>query len=116
MRFLADRGFADIKLRRYLKDELGWHYRIRIKSNFWVWRGSKAACQISQFHLSLGEAVLRQGVKITKTHSYGRVYLALGRDPISGEFWSIVSDQPTTLQTFAEYGERFEIEENFQGR
>jgi len=32
---LADRGFADTDLMRRAK-ELGWHYRIRIKSNFLV--------------------------------------------------------------------------------
>ncbi len=35
------------------------------------------------------------------------------RDPLSGELWYIVSDEPTTLQTFAEYAERFDIEEEF---
>jgi hypothetical protein len=31
--FLADRGFADTQLMGHLRD-LGWHWRIRIKSNF----------------------------------------------------------------------------------
>ncbi len=39
--------------------------------------------------------------------------LALGREPINGELWYIVSDEPTTLQTLREYGLRFDIEENF---
>lgn len=65
------------------------------------------------FHLSRGEALLLQGVKITQAQPFGPVHLALAIDPISGEFWTIVSDQPTTLQTFAEYGVRFQIEESF---
>jgi hypothetical protein len=28
---LADRGFADGKLMNYLRETLGWHFRIRIK-------------------------------------------------------------------------------------
>ena len=32
---------------------------------------------------------------------------------VNGEFWAIVSDEPTTLQTFCEYGLRFDIEESF---
>src|SRR6266480_6406030 len=34
---LADRGFADTELMHHLK-HLGWHFRIRIKSNFWIYR------------------------------------------------------------------------------
>lgn len=96
-----------------VKQELHWHYRIRIKSNFWIERPGKTPCQVKHFHLEWGQALLLQGVRLTKTNPYSEVSLALERDPISGEFWSIVSDEPTTLQTFAEYGERFDIEENF---
>ncbi|MDZ4876908.1 MAG: hypothetical protein CLLPBCKN_006726 [Chroococcidiopsis cubana SAG 39.79] len=53
------------------------------------------------------------GVKITKTIPYGLVNLALARDPVTNELWHIVSDEPTSLQTFREYGERFDIEEEF---
>lgn len=37
----------------------------------------------------------------------------MARDEVSGELWYIVSDEPTSLQTFREYGERFNIEEEF---
>jgi hypothetical protein len=97
----------------YLKNDLGWHYRIRVKNDLWVLRPGKAACQLKQFHLNLGEAMLLQGVKITKSNVYGLVNLALARDPLSCELWYIVSDEKTSLQTFGEYGERFDIEEEF---
>jgi hypothetical protein len=42
------------------------------------------------------------------------VHLPLARDPVSGEFWAIVSSLPTTLQTLRQYGLRFDIEENFR--
>ena len=35
--FLADRGFADTELMAHLH-RLGWHWRIRIKSSFWLYR------------------------------------------------------------------------------
>lgn len=50
---------------------------------------------------------------MTKTNPYGPVSLALGRECSGGELWAIVSNEPTTLQTFREYGLRFDIEENF---
>ena len=37
----------------------------------------------------------------------------MARDSVSGELWHIVSDEPTSLQTFREYSERFDIEEEF---
>lgn len=113
VRFLADRGFADTQLLRYLKEELGWHYRIRGKNDLWVWCGGKPPRQLKQFHLGLGEAVLLQGVKITKTDPFGLVCLALARDLLSGELWYIISDETPSLQTFREYSYRFDIEENF---
>ena len=113
VRFMADRGFADTKLMQYLEQDLGWHYRLRVKNDLWVLQPGKTPCQLRDFHLNLGDAILLQGGKITKSNPYGQVNLALARDPISRELWYIVSDEPTSLQTFREYGERFDIEEEF---
>jgi len=41
------------------------------------------------------------------------VHVALGYNAFNGEFWAIVSDEPTNLQSFREYGLRFNIEEAF---
>ncbi|WP_421658657.1 hypothetical protein [Leptothermofonsia sp. ETS-13] len=38
VQFLADRGFADTKLRHYLCEDLQWHFRIRVKSRVWICR------------------------------------------------------------------------------
>lgn len=111
--FLADRGFVDTRLMRYLRDELGWHFRIRIKSNSWIYRPGKGWKQLNQYHLALGEAVLLQGVRLNKTKSISGLHLALARDALSQQLWMVASDEPTTLQTFPEYGERFCVEEEF---
>lgn len=99
--FLADRGFADITLMRYLRDELHWHFRIRLKSNSWIYRPSKGWKQLNQYHLAPAEVVLLQGVRLTKTHALGQLHLALARDPLSQQVWMVVSDEVTTLQTCA---------------
>lgn len=109
--FLADRGFADTTLMHYLRDELHWHFRIRVKSDSWIHRPGKGWKQLNQYHLDLGEVVLLQGVTLTKTKAMTGLHLALARDALSRQLWMVVSDQPTTLQTFREYGERFQIEE-----
>ncbi|MFE1747135.1 hypothetical protein [Coleofasciculus sp. H7-2] len=96
---------------KYLRDELHWHFRIRVKSNSWIHSCRNGWIQLNQYHLALGEVVLLQNVSLTKTHSLEHLHLALARDPLSRQLWMVVSDQTTTLQTFFEYGERFQIEE-----
>jgi hypothetical protein len=109
---LADRGFADGKLMKYLTKTLRWHFRIRIKRNFQFlmdgqWR------KVSSIRLQAGEAYFTGKVSIGKTHPCANVYLAFAHDQLSGEDWVIVSNEPTNLQTFAEYQLRFQVEESF---
>jgi hypothetical protein len=91
---------------------LKWHWRIRIKGNFWIYRKGKCRCKVNRIPLSTGQALFWHHVHITKDH-YGPVHLALGRPLNSKEYWFVVSDEPTELKTFEEYGLRFDIEENF---
>jgi len=49
---------------------------------------------------------------MTTTH-YGPVHLALARCKNGKEAWLVVRDEPTDLQTFEEYGRRFDIAEHF---
>lgn len=111
--FLADRGFVDTRLMQYLRDELGWHFRIRIKSNSWIYRPGKGWKRLNQYHLDLGEVILLQGVTLNKTKSLSGLHLALARDALSRQLWMVASDQPTSLKTFQQYSERFQIEEEF---
>lgn len=108
--FLADRGFADVALLKQLR-RLKWHYRIRIKSSFYLYLG-KHGRAISCYPLHPGEALFFQSVALTRER-YGAVHVALGIQRESGERWLIVSDQPTSAETFMEYGWRFDIEEGF---
>jgi len=110
---LADRGFAHVKAMAAMSTELGWHYRIRLKRNAWIWRAGKGWRQLKDFHLQRGEALCLHTVKLHKQEWYGPVHVALGYNNVNGEFWAIVSDEPTNLQTFREYGLRFDIEEAF---
>ena len=91
---------------------LGWHWRIRIKGSFWVYRNGKRRCKVNRIPLGAGQALFWHDVYLTKQW-YGPVHLALGRPQGSQEFWFVVSDEPTEAKTFEEYGLRFDIEENF---
>src|SRR5215510_3062233 len=109
--FLADRGFADTDLLAQLR-RLGWHFRIRIKATFSVLRPGQPPSKVEDFTLAPGRARFLQNVAIT-AEAVGPVSLALARHSSTGEYWYIVSDEPTSVFTFAEYGWRFDIEENF---
>ena len=109
--FLADRGFADTALLAHLR-RLRWHFRIWIKARFGVARPGHRSCKVEAFPLAPGRALFLHHVAITTEH-FGPVSLALARHPSNGECWYVVSDEPTSVQTFVEYGWRFEIEENF---
>jgi hypothetical protein len=109
---LADRGFADGKLMKYLRENLGWHFRIRIKRSF-QFQLQGQWFKVSSVQLQPGQASFTPGVSVGKTNPYPSVYLAFAHDQQSDENWVIVSDEPTTLQTFAQYRLRFQVEESF---
>ena len=110
--FLADRGFADTKLMKYLSKKLDWHWRIRIKSSFYVYRRGQRRIKISSIKLKRGQARFWHNVYITEK-KFGGVHLALAKPYGTKESWFIVSDQLTDVSTFDDYGLRFDIEENF---
>jgi hypothetical protein len=111
--FLADRGFVDQKLFCYVRD-LGWSFRIRLKGSLWVYRASKPATKVSRLMPAKGQVLFLHKVWITDRF-FGPVYLALAHVQTAQgyEEWAILSDEPTDLDTFDEYGLRFDLEENF---
>ncbi|MBD2096305.1 hypothetical protein H6F90_14265 [Trichocoleus sp. FACHB-591] len=63
--------------------------------------------------LQPGQAYFTPSVSVGKTKPYPNVDLAFAHDQQSDENWVIVSDEPTTVQTFAQYRLRFCVEESF---
>ncbi|GIK55854.1 MAG: hypothetical protein BroJett015_15170 [Chloroflexota bacterium] len=110
--FLADRGFADTELMDYVSQTLHWHWRIGIKSSFLVYRQGKRMVKVGNILLKRGQARFWHNVTITGNR-FGPVHLALAKPHSVKETWLIVSEQPTDVTTFDEYGLRFDIEENF---
>lgn len=112
VRLLADRGFCDTELMTWFQ-LCGWHYRIRIKSSLIVAapRGQRL-CKVGEVRLSPRETRCFHNITLTGQH-FGPVHVAVGRPTDGPEQWQVVSDEPTSIETFAEYGERFQIEEGF---
>lgn len=109
--FLADRGFADVDLMKHLK-RLKWHWRIRIKGSFWIYRQGHRRCKVKAIPLASGQARFWHHVYVT-AQQFGPVHLAIARPSGGRECWFLISDEPTGPETFDEYGLRFDIEENF---
>lgn len=110
---LADRGFVDHRLFRMARD-LGWHFRIRLKSSIYVGHAVRQGATVGELMPEKGHALFLHKIWITEKW-FGPVYLALGhvRTRNGYEEWAILSDEPTSLKTFDEFGLRFDIEENF---
>jgi hypothetical protein len=109
--FLADRGFADTDLMAHLQ-RLGWHWRIRIKCSFWLYRRGHRRCKVERLSVAQGHACFWHQVHVTEKH-YGPVHLAGARPQSGNDFWYVLSDEPTDVTTLVEYGLRFDIEANF---
>lgn len=110
--FLADRGFADTQLMHYLSKTLFWHWVIRVKANFKLYRKGHAPCKLSRCLPPAGHASFWHSVSVTD-QQYGPVHLAMATLRENNEHWLLLSSYPTSLTSFDDYGLRFDIEENF---
>lgn len=110
---LADRGFVDLAMLRYLRDELGWHWRVRLKRSNWLYWRAGRRCKAGHLTLKAGHACFLHNIAVGAQERVSGVHLAVGTSPTAKESWYVLSDQPTSLATFADYRLRFDIEENF---
>ena len=110
---LADRGFMDVKLMQ-LARQLRWHFRIRVKSSVYVYRATYSRRTVAALMPSPGQARFFSHIWLTEQR-FGPLHLALAYVQSRQGYlrWAVVSDEPVGLQTFDEYGLRFDIEENF---
>ncbi len=110
---LADRGFLHVKLMRLVR-QLGWHFRIRVKLSTKIHRATGKSRSVKQLLPEPGAVRFFNNVLLSN-HRFGPVHLVVAYPRTSDGFkkWVIVSSEPTSLDTLAEYEKRFSIEENF---
>ena len=88
---------------------LGWHFRMRIKSNFWVYGPGALRFRLA-YRVGGPRAVLASRVAHGQIlWSVHLAVLGIGLDV----YWAVISDERTEVETLQEYGLRFDIEENF---
>lgn len=106
---LADRGFVDVNLMQFLREDLHWHWRLGVKSYFWVRIPGRGWRKVSPLRPERGKAIVYGGVLVTR-RNFGPVYLAVGAPLSEKGFWYVLSDEPGPI--FQEYGLRTDVEEN----
>lgn len=108
--FLADRGFGCRELLRSLVKR-GWRFRIRIKGNLHLHGKNRRSLVPSSVDVQRGWAHLWPSVSFGDVHGLSLAVL----DPFgSREKWYIIGDENgIDTNVFAEYAERFCIEEGF---
>jgi hypothetical protein len=101
--FLADRGFEHGELMRWL-DRAGWDWAIRAKSDLVVTLNNGITQPVSALLPPAGQAYLYHNVQII-----GNIdcHLATAHWPDAKEPWAVLTKRAPSLQTFAEYGQRF---------
>ena len=110
--FLADRGFANQSLLKWLRTR-NWHYSIRIPSDTSIWGIHRwCTCPVSKLRTVRGEAKMYHRVRLWE-EGIGTVNLALAYPEKVAEPWAVITDETPTLQTLYQYGFRFRVEELF---
>lgn len=106
---LADRGFADRALIRWLRVQ-GWHWRLRIKRSFRIYRPRHGWRTVKALTPPVGRALCLHGIYLGAQKELGPLYLAVGQPLAAQGPWYILSDEPTGPATFEEYAQRMHIE------
>ena len=110
--FMADRGFVHADLFKWLGLH-HWHYRIRLTSDTLIHLPDRRVVPVGKLVPPKGAAHFYHHVRLFEV-ALGPCHLALAQlDEPNQDPWLVVSDEPTDLTTFDEYGLRFDLEENF---
>jgi len=108
---LADRGFVHAKLVKFCR-QYQWGYRLRAKSTTQVRLPDRRVASMATLCPPQGHAHFYQQVHILGT-KIGPVNIALAHPEDQEDPWYIISDEPTSVTTLADYALRFDIEESF---
>jgi hypothetical protein len=100
---LADRGFEHAALVRWLRQHQ-WSWAIRVKSDLAVTLANGQTCSVSQLTPPPQPAYLYRNVQVFADIA---CHLATAQLSAAKDAWTVLSDHPPSLQTFALYGQRF---------
>lgn len=96
-------GFEHGELIRWLQTN-GWSWAIRVKCDLQVTLSTGTTRSVEQLLPPPEQAYLFQDVTVLGDIT---CHLATAAVPTANEAWAVLSDRPSSLQTFALYGKRF---------
>ena len=100
---LADRGFEHGELLRWLQEH-HWSWAIRAKSDLLVTLPNGRTQAVRDLIPPVREAKLFHHVTVLRDV---HCHLATAQMETGADFWAVLSDQPTSLDSFTLYGQRF---------
>ena len=103
MTLLADRGFNHKQLLQWLQGHQ-WAWAMRLKGDVSLRLATGRPCQVNDLWPPPDEAYFYRHVEV-----YDEVpaHLATAQLSTTSEPWAVLSSAPSSLHTFAHYGERF---------
>jgi hypothetical protein len=112
---VADRGFADSNLFVFLKEELGFDYLIRLRSNIYVEAASGEIRKAAEWVGRGGRMRLLRKARITARRVEVPGFVCL-REKAMKDMWCLVSSRSewTGTEIKRSYGKRFSVEESFR--
>jgi hypothetical protein len=112
---LADRGFGDHKLFKFL-DDLGFGYVIRFRGNIHVTDATGETRSAAQWVGKFGRARKLRGAQITASHAYQVGAVICVHAKAMKEPWCLVTSdaEASTTKVVNYYGKRWTIEPNFR--
>ena len=113
---VADRGFADCKLLRYLGEELGFAYVIRLPGSYYITSESGERRLASQWVGRGGRTRTLRGARVTDSHRMPVGTVVCLRDNEMKDSWCLVASDPDAApQRLTQYyAKRWGIETSFR--
>lgn len=108
---LADRGFANHDLMSWLQASR-WHYGLRITCDVHLHGPCRYPVEVQELWPPKGEAALYENVGLWQDGEH-RCNLVLATVQGTKESWTVITDEPPSLQTLWHYALRFRVEELF---
>lgn len=113
---VADRGFADCKLFRFLAEELGFGYVIRLRGQYYVTSAEGERRKAAKWVGKGGRARTLRNARVTDSQGYEAPTVVCVRDKAMEEPWCLVASDPTATprQLTRYYAQRWGIETSFR--
>lgn len=113
---IADRGFADCKLLKYLSEELGFGYVVRLRNQYYVTNSKGERRKAAKWVGASGRARTLRDATLTDSQAHPVATVVCVQDKGMKEPWCLVaSDREAKARTLISYyGKRWGIETSFR--